>query len=87
MSMTPIKGGDVLLHLLASGGGWGDPLERDPALVQRDVWDELLSVDGARQEYGVVIDAVTLQVDATATAALRQQQQRERDTALRGHGG
>jgi N-methylhydantoinase B len=87
MSMTPIKGGDVLLHLLASGGGWGDPLERDPALVQRDVWDELLSVDSARQEYGVVIDAVTLQVDAMATAALRQQQQRERDMVSRREGG
>ena len=75
MSMTPIKGGDVILHILASGGGWGDPLERDPDMVRQDVWNELLSIENAARDYGVVIDPATLQVDGAATAALRQQRQ------------
>ncbi len=80
MSMSPIKGGDVILHILASGGGWGDPLERDPNLVQRDVWNEMLSSESARRDYGVILDAATLQVDATATAALRERRQTDGNT-------
>ena len=40
----------------AGAGGWGDPLERDPAAVLRDVRNELLSAENARNDYGVVID-------------------------------
>ena len=51
-----IKRGDVFRHVLAGAGGWGDPLERDPAAVLRDVRNELLSPDKAAADYGVVID-------------------------------
>lgn len=50
-----IRRGDVFRHVLAGGGGWGDPLERDPLLVLRDVRNELLSVAKAAADYGVVI--------------------------------
>ncbi len=53
------------------GGGWGDPLARDPAAVREDVLDELVSVEAARRDYGVVLDPASLAVDAAATAALR----------------
>jgi N-methylhydantoinase B len=68
LTMT-IRRGDVFRHVLAGGGGWGDPLARDPARVLRDVRNELLSVGKAAADYGVVIDAGA--VDAAATARLR----------------
>ena len=71
MGLTPIRRNDVLRHVLAGGGGWGDPLDRDPDLVQRDVWNEKLTVGYARREYGVVIDPETLQLDQVATGQLR----------------
>jgi N-methylhydantoinase B len=50
-----IKRGDVFRHVLAGAGGWGDPLERDPASVLKDVRNELLSVKKAESDYGVII--------------------------------
>ena len=70
LTMT-IRRGEVFRHVLAGGGGWGDPLERDPALVLRDVRNELLSVAKAEADYGVVIDAGAGTIDATATGRLR----------------
>jgi N-methylhydantoinase B len=66
-----IKRGDVYRHELPGGGGWGDPLQREPARVLRDVRNELVSLDSARRDYGVVIDAERLVVDEAATARLR----------------
>jgi N-methylhydantoinase B/oxoprolinase/acetone carboxylase alpha subunit len=57
----------------ACGGGYGDPLERAGEAVLRDWLDELISVDDAREQYGVVIDEPTHTVDASATDALRAQ--------------
>lgn len=54
-----------------AGGGWGDPKQRDPALVLRDVRDEIVSAEGAREVYGVVIDGDGRSVDMEATRALR----------------
>ena len=63
-----VQPGDILFFDTWGGGGWGDPLARDPALVMADVNRALVSVDGAKR-YGVVI--VDEQVDEAATAALR----------------
>ena len=61
-----IKRGDVFRHVLAGAGGWGDPLERDPAAVLKDVRNELLSVKNAATDYGVVILNNELDLKATA---------------------
>jgi N-methylhydantoinase B len=69
--MTITKGA-VFRHVLAGAGGWGDPLERDPAAVLRDVRNELLSAQKALADYGVVLDTRTWTVDAVATARQRE---------------
>ncbi len=51
----PIVHGDVLRHMTAGGGGFGDPLHRDPRLVLQDVLDEKISREHALREYGVVV--------------------------------
>lgn len=61
--------GDLLVFETWGGGGWGDPLERDPAAVAYDVRAGLVTPAGARR-YGVVADASGA-IDATATDALR----------------
>ncbi len=61
--------GDQLHYDTWGGGGWGDPLERDPALVALDVKRGLVSVEGAKR-YGVIA-AVDGSFDAVGTEALR----------------
>jgi N-methylhydantoinase B len=67
-----IRRGDVFRHELAGGGGWGDPLERDPAKVLRDVRNELLSPEKAAADYGVVVDVAAWCIDEAATSAARE---------------
>ena len=55
------------------GGGWGDPFDRPVASVRDDVLDGFVSVEAARQDYGVVLDPPTFDVDEEATRRLRQQ--------------
>jgi len=63
------------------GGGWGDPLERDPALVRRDVREEFVSRATAFDDYGVVLrDDLTL--DETATQQRREQIRSKRKPPL-----
>jgi len=77
LTMT-MKRGDVFSHRSAGPGGWGDPLERDPARVARDVKNEFVSRARAREDYGVVFKGNGLEVDAAATAALRDEIRRRR---------
>ena len=70
LTMT-IRRGEVFRHELAGAGGWGDPLERDPEAVLKDVRNELISLSVAANDYGVVIDTPNWQVDAAATRRLR----------------
>ena len=79
MVQVEIESGDLLRHEMSSGGGWGDPLERDPAMVARDVLDEKVSIAHAAEAYGVVLDPETLGVDETATVALRNDIRSKRD--------
>jgi len=78
LTMTMRKG-DLFRHEVAGGGGWGDPLERDPALVLRDVLNDFVSEGAARDDYGVVLTGKPLAVDDAATAALRQQLRAKRN--------
>ena len=66
-----IRRGDVLRHELAGPGGWGDPLDRDPDAVMRDVRNEIVSRERAEACYGVVIAPTGWTVDTTATLTLR----------------
>jgi N-methylhydantoinase B len=76
----PVRPGEVVRIRTTGGGGWGDPLERDPARVALDVLQRKVSPEAAERDYGVVLgvadDEVT--VDEEATAALRQQLRAER---------
>jgi N-methylhydantoinase B len=72
---VPIAAGQKINYDYGGGGGWGDPLDRDPQAVLDDVLDEYVSVEGAERDYGVVLTGsladLTLAVDEPATAALR----------------
>lgn len=59
------------------GGGCGHPFDRPPERVLTDVHDTRVSVEAARLEYGVVVDAETLELDAEATARHREQHRAE----------
>lgn len=69
--------GDVVSYYSPSGGGYGDPLERDPHRVLDDVLDGFIEPQHAREDYGVVLtevdDGYGWALDAAATATLRQQ--------------
>jgi N-methylhydantoinase B len=57
MFSTTIAEGEVYVHRMAGGGGWGDPLTRDPARVAADVLDGKVTPAGALGGYGVAIGA------------------------------
>jgi N-methylhydantoinase B len=72
LAAHPFDAGDAFRFESTGGGGWGNPFERDPALVLEDVLDELVSVEAARERYGVVVDVASATVDAAATDELRR---------------
>jgi N-methylhydantoinase B len=65
-----LKKDDVVAWQLAGGGGYGDPLQRDPARVQRDVRMGYVTMEGARRDYGVVL-LTDMSIDEDATRLLR----------------
>ena len=75
-----LKEKDVVYMRVASGGGYGDPLERDPRLVLCDVADGLVSPEMAHENYGVVLDQQTNQIDLVATQKLRTIFREQRST-------
>ncbi len=77
---VPVRQGDVLHFVTWGGGGWGDPLARDPDLVALEVRRGLVTTQGARR-YGVVCDPEG-SVDAAATAELRTSMAAERPEQL-----
>ena len=74
-TMTMRKG-DILSHTLPSGGGYGDPLERDPAAVAEDWLDDYVSTATARDIYGVILTADGA-VDPAATTTRRAELRKE----------
>jgi N-methylhydantoinase B len=75
---TEIAENDILHVRHCGGGGYGDPLDRDPELVLGDVLKGLVTVEPARDIYGVVIDMESKSVDAEATRERRSGLRRER---------
>ena len=67
----PVPAGADAIIATAGGGGWGEPLERDPERVRRDVVDGYVSPEAAARDYGVILAPDSLEVDAAATARRR----------------
>jgi N-methylhydantoinase B len=61
------------------GGGYGDPLTRDPELVRRDVARGYFTVEDAERDYGVVLAGEPPVVDAKATSRLRRDKRPQND--------
>jgi len=77
-----LQKGDHIWFSQSGGGGVGDPRERDPELVLKDIMDGWLSIEAAREYYGVVIveideEALDYLVDAEATKKLRKEMLRK----------
>jgi len=70
--LTQLRPGDVVTMDAAGGGGYGDPLQRDVEFVKGDVLDGYVSIDGAREHYGAVIDPDSMEIDRDATRRLRE---------------
>ncbi|MBW3662467.1 MAG: hydantoinase B/oxoprolinase family protein [Actinobacteria bacterium] len=72
---VPHEAGEKVVYEFGGGGGWGDPLDREPQAVLDDVLDEYVSVEAAARDYGVVLtgslEELTLAVDEPATERLR----------------
>jgi N-methylhydantoinase B len=79
---VPIAAGQKINYDYGGGGGWGDPLDRDPQAVLDDVLDEYVSVEGAERDYGVVLTGslaeLTLVVDEEATRQTRELRRNQR---------
>jgi N-methylhydantoinase B/oxoprolinase/acetone carboxylase alpha subunit len=61
-----------MIKISSGGGGVGSPFERDPDQVREDVVNELVSLESARVDYGVILDPETFAVDEAATRAIRE---------------
>ena len=77
ITMT-LKKGQIFRHELPGAGGWGPALDRDPAAVARDLRDELVTIDTAARDYGVVAAGDPPVVDVEATELLRARLRAER---------
>jgi N-methylhydantoinase B len=71
-AVTSMRSGDVYFTMSMGGGGYGDPLRRDPELVAGDVARALVSREQARRTYGVALVDGSLDIDEEATAACRR---------------
>jgi N-methylhydantoinase B len=77
MISTAMKAGDRLYHRMAGGGGYGDPLLRDAEAVARDVKNARISVETAKEEYGVLLNGTAISLAETeALRGSRMLQQR-----------
>jgi hypothetical protein len=74
------KDGELYMISQGAGGGYGDPLERDPEAVVNDAELGRISVKVARDLFAVVYDETTFRLDAEATLDLRTQVRRDRLT-------
>ena len=73
MTTEPIYPGEICYTKSPGGGGWGDPIERDAKKVQDDVIDGLLSIEKAKDVYGVVLDPESFELKYEATEKLRNE--------------
>jgi N-methylhydantoinase B len=78
-STMRVDRGVTFITKTSGGGGWGNPYERDPAKVCRDVMEGLVSIQRAAAEYGVIVKGAedALEVDQDETRKLRNQNRKE----------
>ncbi|MFP4051352.1 MAG: hydantoinase B/oxoprolinase family protein [Thermoplasmata archaeon] len=69
----PLKKNDLVRIKSGGGGGWGNPLNRDPKRVLEDYKNRLVSVEKAKQKYGVVFDDDNKEIDYDETKKLRKE--------------
>jgi N-methylhydantoinase B len=69
--LTQLKPGDVVTIDAPGGGGYGNPLDREPEQVHMDVIEGYVSTERAKADYGVVIDAATGEIDREETIRIR----------------
>jgi N-methylhydantoinase B/oxoprolinase/acetone carboxylase alpha subunit/acetone carboxylase gamma subunit len=74
----PLKQGDFVILAQSGGSGIGDPIERDPEWIVRDVKENKASVDVSNWAYCTAIDSKTLEIDYEKTKELREQKKKER---------
>ncbi|MEM1775518.1 MAG: hydantoinase B/oxoprolinase family protein [Nitrososphaerota archaeon] len=78
VAAVKLKKGDMVSLRSGGGGGWGDPLERDPEMVRMDVKNEYVTIETARDVYGVVLDPKTLEIKWDETKKLREELKKKR---------
>jgi N-methylhydantoinase B len=67
-----VPSGTLLFQRAGGGGGYGDPFLREPELVAREVKNGVISVERAKQDYGVMVDSDTLELDLAETEKIRK---------------
>jgi N-methylhydantoinase B len=75
---TRVEEGDCFYLAWLGGGGFADPIERDPELVRQDVVDEIVSPELGERIYGVAIRGDSFEIDQSATTKRREEIRRER---------
>lgn len=78
--VDPLVEGDIWVQRVGGGGGYGDPLERDPAEAMKDLRRGLISPEVARSVYSLVWDEETMEVDLHGTEEARAAERRDRLT-------
>jgi N-methylhydantoinase B len=68
--------GDILIIRTPGGGGFGNPCQRNPQLVLRDVLNGFVSIEAAKREYGVAVDLRRKEIDLELTERLRRSNQK-----------
>lgn len=76
-----LRPGDSVRYRVPGGGGYQSPSYRDPSLVERDVRNGLVSIEHAKEDYGVVVNRESLRVDEEATKTLRESLQEKTTTS------
>src|SRR5881628_3727775 len=77
VSSFKLKKGDVVSIRTGGGGGWGDPLKRDPSLILSDVRNGFMTARVAEREYRVVVDASSWKVESTRRGGRRRGSRRK----------
>jgi N-methylhydantoinase B len=85
--VSDIPQGTILRQIAGGGGGYGNPYLRPAEQVVREVRNGTLSLQKAREDYGIVIDPKTLNLDESQTERLRRKEKRGKAKLLPLEGG